>query len=53
MLYQLSYSRKSPLLRGQAPLTRRKWWVEKDSNLRKLALAGLQPAPIGHSGIHP
>ena len=31
----------------------RKWWVEMDSNQRKLTLADLQSAPFSHSGIYP
>ena len=30
-----------------------KWWVEMDSNQRKLSLADLQSAPFSHSGIYP
>ena len=30
-----------------------KWWVEMDSNQRKLTLADLQSAPFSHSGIYP
>jgi hypothetical protein len=29
------------------------WWVEMDSNQRKLSLADLQSAPFSHSGIYP
>ena len=31
----------------------KKWWVEMDSNQRKLTLADLQSAPFSHSGIYP
>ena len=30
-----------------------KWWVEKDSNLRKQMLTDLQSAPFDRSGIYP
>ena len=30
-----------------------KWWVEKDSNLRKRMLTDLQSAPFDRSGIYP
>jgi hypothetical protein len=56
MLYQLSYSRT--YLNNYRPLPElrkkySKWWREKDSNLRKLALPDLQSGPFGHLGISP
>ena len=34
-------------------LGKEKWWVEKDSNLRKRMLTDLQSAPFDRSGIYP
>jgi hypothetical protein len=50
MLYQLSYSREvlTVLAGGKT-----RWWMEKDSNLRRRKPTGLQPVPFSHSGIHP
>ncbi len=38
---------------GSPNLCKLKWWVEMDSNQRKLTLADLQSAPFSHSGIYP
>ena len=38
---------------GSPSFYKLKWWVEMDSNQRKLSLADLQSAPFSHSGIYP
>jgi hypothetical protein len=42
-----------PYSDGEVATSSKKWWVEMDSNQRKLTLADLQSAPFSRSGIYP